>query len=218
MLNLNIRTISADDKYIITNYHPLKRKFYAIALNAYEKKNIQAKVMGKALNIILEFCEKSNVHDIKETEEFLNDLNWIVAAEFKKTQTVHNGLSLGLMFVNDNNVLVTRCGKVLIGKIDKQNKLTEIGCTWEHFVVKAKDKMYLLGAQSADFYPKVFSYNLEYGEKILLLDTNNSELFKKCLEKEVYFKNNNNDTLLFLEKDNISVDKKFGFSKLKIWK
>ncbi len=86
-------------------------------------------------------------------EYFLN-LNWELHAQFRKQEDIDDGVSLFFAVMEGNNICFVSCGRFLCGLLHSNNEFIEIGRRWDHFHVKTKDALELLGFVAQDIEVK----------------------------------------------------------------
>ncbi|MBW6515125.1 MAG: PQQ-like beta-propeller repeat protein [Candidatus Cloacimonetes bacterium] len=113
----------------------------------------------KINSIILQSLVKIDFQNILWEElpallkEFFLNLNWELFAHFRNFQEQEVGVSIFLAIIEDNNICFVSGGRFLAGVIT-QSGLDELGKNWDHFHVKTKENLGLLGVLGKDIEVK----------------------------------------------------------------
>ena len=169
---------SFNNRIAFSDYHPNRSEFFSLFIHCYEDNPVVYSVLGELLELVLEYLKTPGYKEKINLQSFMNDLNWIAAGKLKSLPLNNQGISLGLLFINDNKITAIRYGRILIAKIS-DNKLEPIGPEWENFSVKSLDKMSLLGLMSEDKFPEIYNLELNNQEKFILLESDAEALFRQ---------------------------------------
>ncbi len=173
---------SHNNKIVFSDYYPNRTKFFTLFIHYYEDTPIIYDTLGEIMELVLKFI--NNKQDIKSDEllSFMNDLNWISAGKLRNLPLNNQGISLGLVFVDENKIKALRYGRILMGKV-LANKLEFLGPDWSNFSVKSLEHLSLLGLISEDKYPELFDFELKNNQQFVILESDASDLFKSNINK-----------------------------------
>ncbi|MCB5230404.1 MAG: PQQ-binding-like beta-propeller repeat protein [Candidatus Cloacimonas sp.] len=99
-------------------------------------------------------------------KEFLLNLNWELHAQFRKFDTVEQGISLLLIVTEEEKLCFTACGRFLCGLVFDE-ELTVYGNNWENFNVKTRAELGLLGAEAKDYHKKIISIDFPHNSTFI---------------------------------------------------
>jgi len=174
------------NKIVFTDYYPNRHNFFSLFLHYYEDTPIVYETLGEIMEIILNFLKDNDYTDKTKLQNFMNDLNWISAGKLRNLPINNQGISLGLILVNENNITAIRYGRILLGKITN-SKLEYIGPDWDNFSVKSLDRLSLLGLLSEDKYPELYEIELHNNERFIILESDAEVSFRNSLAKDYQF-------------------------------
>lgn len=177
---------SFSDKIAFTDYYPNRSKFFSLFLHYYEDTPIVYEVLSQVMELILNFVKENEQINEAKIQSFMNDLNWISAGKLRLLPLNNQGISLALLFINDNEITAIRYGRMLLGKISGK-KLEDIGPKWDNFQVKSLDKLSLLGLLSEDKFPEIYQIELNNNEKLVIIESDAAEKFKDSVKKDSQF-------------------------------
>lgn len=179
---------SFTNKIVFSDYYPNRDKFFTLFLHYYEDTPLVYDTLGEIMELILSFLKTHHKINTHELIEFMNDLNWISAGKLNKLPLVNQGISLGLLIAEDNNIRFVRYGRILASSI-LGNNLDYVGPEWDNFKIKSISDLSLLGLQSEDNYPILHEIELNNKERFVILETDAQESFIKSLQENVEYEN-----------------------------
>ena len=177
---------SFTNKIVFTDFYPNRDCFFSLFLHYYEDTPIVYDTLGEVMELVLNFIKENNENDKSKYQNFMNDLNWISAGKLRNLPLNNQGISLGLLLINDNEITAFRYGRILLGKI-VGDKLEYIGLEWDNFSVKSIDILSLLGLLSEDKFPEIYQIKLNNNEKLIILESDAEEDFRNSLLNKSYF-------------------------------
>jgi hypothetical protein len=132
------------------------------------------------MELVLNFMKDNSQVDKDKIQNFMNDLNWISAGKMHNLPLNNQGISLGLILVNEDEITAIRYGRMLLGKI-VSDKLECIGPEWDNFSIKSLDRLSLLGLLSEDKFPEFYQVKLNNNEKFIVLESDAEASFRDSL-------------------------------------
>jgi len=183
---------SFSHKIVFTDYYPNRSQFFSLFIHYYEDTPIVYETLGEIMELVLNFIKDNSSLDKESIQNFMNDLNWISAGKMRNLPLNNQGISLGLVLVNDNDITAVRYGRMLFGKI-VNDEIECIGPEWDNFSVKSLDRLSLLGLLSEDKFPEFYQIKLNNNEKFIILES----------DVETQFINSLTSGSSFTTKDNI---------------
>ena len=171
---------SFSHKIVFTDYYPNRSEFFSLFIHYYEDTPIVYDTLGEIMELVLSYIKDNNHVDKEKIENFMNDLNWISAGKMRNLPLNNQGISLGLIFVNEDEITAIRYGRILLGKI-VGDKLEYIGPEWDNFSIKSLDRLSLLGLLSEDKFPEFYKIKLNNNEKFIVLESDSEANFRESL-------------------------------------
>ncbi len=181
---------SFNNKIAFTDYYPNRSDFFSLFIHYFEDTPIVYETLGEIMELILNFMNEYKETSKDKLLNFMNDLNWISAGKLRNLPLNNQGISLGLVIINDNKVTSLRYGRMLMAKI-YDSKIESIGPEWDNFSVKSLDSLSLLGLLSEDKYPELFEFELKNNEKFIILESDSVEQYQDSLVSLSDFKPKN---------------------------
>lgn len=173
-------------KIVFTDYYPSRNCFFSLFLHYYEDTPIIYDTLGEIMELIMNFINENKEYNKEVYQSFMNDLNWISAGKMRLLPLNNQGISLGLILVNDNEITAFRYGRILLGKV-VEDKVEAIGPEWDNFSVKSLDRLSLLGLLSEDKFPEIYQIELNNNERFVMLESDVAGEFANNLKDGTYF-------------------------------
>lgn len=166
------------NRIAFSDYHPNRKEFFSVFIHYYEDTPLIYDTLGELLKLVLEYVKTPEYQKRSNLQKFMNDLNWIAAGKLKSLPLNNQGVSFGLLLIDEDNITAIRYGRILIAKISG-DKLEAIGEEWENYSVKSLQRMSLLGLLSEDKFPEIHNIALNNRERFILLESDAEASFRK---------------------------------------
>ncbi len=116
---------------------------------------------------ILKALKKRKLESIEEPllekniKEFFLELNWQLYSKFNRLEdNYEKGISLSFILSINNKIYVVEFGRMLSG-ILRKNKFEYVGRSWDNFIIKTKQDLFLLGSRDEDIHVKLYETELD---------------------------------------------------------
>jgi hypothetical protein len=157
-------------------------------------KKLNNDILQGILNLRLDNVALDKIEDI--LKEYFITLNWQINSKLKRILKEQDGISLLLLVIVNNHLFMVQFGRLLVA-ISENEKLLEFGRSWEHFKVKNRKELNLLGYEDKDIAVKVYKKKLSGYNRILAVS---SEVVEKIDLKNLDI-SKTADYLKYLTKD-----------------
>jgi hypothetical protein len=172
---------SFSNKIAFTDYYPNRQNYFSLFIHYFEDTPIVYDTLGEIMDLILTFLNQHKDVSKDKLLSFMNDLNWISAGKLRNLPLNNQGISLGLVLVNDNQVRALRYGRILMARVIN-SKIESLGPKWDNFSIKSLDNLSLLGLLSEDKYPELFEFELKNNEQFIVLESDAVEKYQQSLK------------------------------------
>ncbi|MBN2829307.1 MAG: hypothetical protein JXR56_03180 [Candidatus Cloacimonetes bacterium] len=152
-----------------TDYFPQStNSFFLLTFNLNDNpflKSVNAFILQEILKLKPNRIPEERIKDT--LQEFFNELNWKINAQFNQSGETYKGVSLCFIMKRDNRLYLVQFGRLACGLMKRSN-FEEIGLSWDNYPIATVESLNRIGSIQEDIAVRVHSIVLEFSDSLFV--------------------------------------------------